>query len=108
MTSPFDFPTRVDDGKVRGRAVAHLRAKGVRLPTFQELAEPAGAPREIRARLDTIDPDTAHPANLYRVNWFNDLKRTGQVATPVFVELPRDASPASKRASCWRWVRPFR
>ena len=88
MTSPFDFPTHVDDGKVRGRAAAHLRAKGVRLPTFQELAEPAGAPREVRARLDTIDPDIAHPANLYRVNWYNDLKRTAQVATPVFVELP--------------------
>jgi cysteine synthase len=88
LTSPFDFPTRVDDAKMRGRAAAHLRAKGVRLPTFRELAEPAGVPREIRASLDGIDPDIAHPANLYRVNWYNDLKRTGQAATPVFVELP--------------------
>jgi cysteine synthase A len=88
LTSPFDFPTRVDDAKVRGRTAAHLRAKGVRLPTFRELAEPAGAPREVRASLDGIDPDIAHPANLYRVNWYNDLKRTGQVAAPAFVELP--------------------
>ena len=73
---------------MRGRAAAHLRAKGVRLPTFRELAEPAGVPREIRASLEGIDPDIAHPANLYRVNWYNDLKRTGLAATPVFVELP--------------------
>ena len=88
MSSPFDFPTRVDDGGVRARAVAHLRDKGVRLPTFEELAEPARAPGEIRACLAKVDPDAPHPANLYRVHWFNDLERTGQVATPIFVELP--------------------
>lgn len=88
MTSPFDFPTRVDDPKVRSRAVTHLRERGVRLPTFAELADPAGAPPEIQASLNAVDPDTAHPANLYRVNWYNDLKRTGQVPAPVCVELP--------------------
>ena len=51
MTSPFNFPTGVDDAGVRSRAVTHLRGKGVRLPTFRELAEPAGVPREIVGRL---------------------------------------------------------
>ena len=88
MTSPFDFPTRVDAAAVRARALAHLRDRGVRLPTFAELAEPASAPRAIRERLAKIDPDTPHSANLYRVHWFNDLQRTGQAATPLFVELP--------------------
>ncbi|MBX9588100.1 MAG: pyridoxal-phosphate dependent enzyme [Hyphomonadaceae bacterium] len=88
MTSPFDFPARVDDRAVRDRTVAHLRAKGVRLPTFQELAEPAEAPRTIRSELKGVDPDAPHAANLYRVNWYNDLKRAGQLAAPAFVELP--------------------
>ncbi len=88
MTSPFDFPTRVDAAAVRARAVAHLRDRGVRLPTFAELAEPASAPRAIREGLAEVDPDTPHSANLYRVHWFNDLQRTGQAATPLFVELP--------------------
>ena len=88
MTSPFDFPTRVEDAVTRRSAVAHLRGKGVRLPTFQEMAEPSSVPCDIRANLATIDADAPHPANLYRVNWFNDLKRTGQVAAPVFIELP--------------------
>jgi cysteine synthase A len=89
LTSPFDFPTRVGDAATRKRAVTHLRDKGVRLPTFQEMAEPSSVPRTIRAGLATVDADAAHPANLYRVNWFNDLKRTGQVVAPVFIELPK-------------------
>jgi cysteine synthase len=89
LTSPFDFPTRVDEAGTRRRAVAHLRDRGVRLPTFEEIAEPSSVPREISAGLGTIDADAPHPANLYRVNWFNDLKRTGQVVAPAFVELPK-------------------
>jgi cysteine synthase len=88
LPSPFDFPTGVDDAAVRKKALAHLRERGVRLPTFAELAEPANAPEDVRARLESVDPDAPHAANLYRVNWYNDLKRTGQVSVPLFVELP--------------------
>ena len=42
----------------------------------------------MRAQTACVGPDDPHPANLYRVNWFNDLARTGQVAAPAFVELP--------------------
>jgi cysteine synthase len=73
---------------VRRRAAAHLRSAGVRLPTFTELAEPETVPLAIRAGLAGVDPDAPDPANLYRVNWFNDMARTGQVAAPAFVELP--------------------
>jgi len=78
----------VEDAAARRRAVALLREKRVRLPTFDELAQPSRAPPAVRAGLVEIDPDGAHPSNLYRVNWFNDLGRTGQVSTPVFVDLP--------------------
>jgi cysteine synthase len=85
---PFDFPTRTDDKAVRARAVALLKDKGIRLPTFAELADAAAAPQGVRGQLASIGPDDPHPLNLYRVNWFNDLKRTGQVAVPVHIELP--------------------
>ena len=87
-TGPFDFPAAVEDAKVRAGAVALLKDKGVRLPTFAELAEPARIPRDVRDALARIGPDDAHPLNLYRVHWFNDLARTAQVATPVHIELP--------------------
>ena len=85
---PFDFPTRTDDKAVRARAVALLKDKGIRLPTFAELADAAAAPQGLRGQLASIGPDDPHPLNLYRVNWFNDLRRTGQVAVPVHIELP--------------------
>ena len=88
MAGPFDFPIRVDDPAARRSTVALMKSKGVRLPTFAELADPALAPNEGYAALADVDPDAAHPANLYRVHWFNDAKRTGRTATPVFVELP--------------------
>ena len=87
-SGPFGFPVKVEDSKARGRALALLKEHGVRLPTFAELAEPDLAPRPIRAALPAIGADDPHPHNLYRVNWFNDLDRTGQVTTPVHVELP--------------------
>ncbi len=94
---PFDFPVRVEDAAVRKRAIDRLKEKRVRLPTFAELADPASVPASIRASLKDIGPDDAHPANLYRVNWFNDLDRTGQVAVPVHVELPRALTGVSAR-----------
>ena len=60
----------------------------MRLPTFEELAEPEKAPRAVRDGLAGVDPDAPHPANLYRVNWLNDMARTGRCPVPAFVELP--------------------
>ena len=88
MAHPFEFPTEVADRTVRRRAAGHLKEAGVRLPTFEELAEPEKAPRAVRDGLAGVDPDAPHPANLYRVNWLNDKVRTGRCPVPAFVELP--------------------
>ena len=87
-SGPFDSPVRVEDAKARSRAVALLREKGVRLPTFAELAQPDLIAKDVRTALAKIGPDDPHPLNLHRVHWFNDLARTGRVATPVHIELP--------------------
>jgi cysteine synthase len=86
--SPFDFPTRVEDVAVRRQALQLLGENRVRLPTFAEIAAPQTAPVAIRAGLIDVAPDGPHPYNLYRVNWFNDLRRKGQVSVPHCVELP--------------------
>jgi len=86
--TPFDFPVRIEDPAVRKRAVTLLKEKGARLPTFAELADPTKAPSNIRKALSSIAPDEPHPYNLYRVNWFNSLDRSGQSAVPEYVELP--------------------
>lgn len=85
---PFAFPAKVEDKAVRKRAMALLREKGVRLPTFAELAEPNRTPADILAGLGKIGPDDPDPHNLYRVHWYNDAARTGLGTVPVHVELP--------------------
>jgi cysteine synthase len=87
-SGPLHFPVEVEDGNVRTRALGALKAKGVRLPTFAELADPGLAPKGVQAALGGVGPDDPHPLNLYRVHWFNDLARTGRMATPAHVELP--------------------
>ncbi len=88
QAGPFDFPTEVEDAKVRERALALLRDNGVRLPTFAELAQPDRIAKSLSAALANISADAPHPLNLQRVHWFNDLARTGSVGTPVHIELP--------------------
>jgi cysteine synthase A len=59
------------------------------LPTFAQLADSGKIPERIRTALAAVDPDAAHPLNLFRVHWFNrgpDRKR--QVAVPEHVVLP--------------------
>ncbi len=85
----FTPPVRIEDAAVRARTVALLREKGVRLPTFRELAEPETQPAGLVAKLAGVGPDEAHPLNLFRVHWFNDAKRTGRVTVPAHVELPK-------------------
>ena len=58
--NPFDFPTQVEDAEVRRRAVARARERKVRLPTFEEMADPSRAPEAVRQSLAAIDPDSPH------------------------------------------------
>jgi cysteine synthase len=71
------------------RAVTHLRAAKVALPTFAQLAEPARIPDAVRAALAGVDPDAADPRNLFRVHWYNDGARTGRAVVPEHVVLGR-------------------
>jgi cysteine synthase A len=86
VTAP-QLETAIADRGVYDRAVAHLRAAKVVLPTFARLSNPAHIPESVRAALGGVDPDAAHPLNLFRVHWYNDASRTGRVAVPEHVVL---------------------
>ena len=84
--------------EARARNVSALAARGVRLPTFAELADPChdgGHPRtpgrmgpRAGAALADVDPDAADPRNLFRVHWYNDASRRGLSPVPGHVVLP--------------------
>jgi cysteine synthase len=81
--------TTVADRGIYGRAVQRFRDAGIALPTFDELAEPGRIPPKVAAALASVDPDSPHPLNLFRVHWYNDRTRRGRVNVPDHVVLPR-------------------
>ena len=96
MTS-LGLERHVVDGDAYERAVGRFREAGILLPTFTQLATPSSIPATIRRALAGVKPDEAHPLNLFRVHWYNDSLRTGQVATPVHVVLPSEVTGVEAR-----------
>jgi len=88
---------QVVDREVYSRAVGRFGAAGILLPTFAQLAAPATTPARIRDSLAGVDADAADPRNLFRVHWYNDDERTGQVAVPVHVVLPGELTGVDAR-----------
>jgi len=80
--------TEIVDRDVYESVVARLRATRTVLPTFGELANPAGLPAATRTALAGVDPDAPDPRNLFRVHWYNDASRRGTAAVPEHVVLP--------------------
>jgi cysteine synthase len=78
----------VVDGAVYERTVKRFREAGVVLPTLSQLKDPSTIPAVIAGRLPAVDPDSAHPLNLFRVHWFNGPDRRGLARAPGYLELP--------------------
>ena len=78
----------IADRDVRAKAVERLGELRVALPTFSELADPGTMPKRQVGLLEGVDPEVPSAANLWRVHWFNDEKRTGRVDVPAYLVLP--------------------
>jgi len=73
---------------VNERIVAHFGEAGIALPTFEQLADPARIPTRIRDELASVEPDAAHPLNLFRTHWYNGADRRSTVRVPEHIVLP--------------------
>ncbi len=80
--------TEIVDRSVYENSLQRFREAGIVLPTFGELAEPAGIPDEVQARLADVDPDEPHPLNLFRVHWHNGPDRNLLTEVPEHLVLP--------------------
>ena len=85
---------RVVDEAALDRAVERFRQRGIRLPRFAELADPRAIDHSIVAG---VSPDEGHPANLFRVHWYNDSSRTGRAEVPEYLEVPGELSGVDAR-----------
>jgi cysteine synthase A len=79
------------------RTVGRLREAGVELPTFEQLAEPEKIPERVRRALADVEPDAAHPLNLFRVHWYNAADRRSTVDVPEHVVLPPELAGVDAR-----------
>ena len=70
------------------RTAEHFRRRGITLPTFAELADPSRMSASRVERLQGVGRDEPHPANLYRVHWYNDAEGAGFRKVPAHVVLP--------------------
>lgn len=78
---------RVVDNNALSRTVQYFRDRGIVLPTFAELADPAQISPSILERLETVDPDEAHPLNLFRVHWYNSRRFSKHARVPPHLVL---------------------
>jgi cysteine synthase len=70
------------------RTLRRFREANVVLPTLGQLKDPGTIPAAVKALLPSVDPDSAHPLNLFRVHWFNDASRRQVADLPGYLELP--------------------
>ena len=77
------------DAGVLDNTIARFADAGILLPTFAQLADPSRIPAVVAAALEKVDPDAAHPLNLFRVHWYNDAARRGRDRLPGHVILPK-------------------
>jgi cysteine synthase A len=85
------------DVSVDERIVGRFAEAGVALPTFEQLADPGKIPQRIRDELAFVDPDAAHPLNLFRVHWYNAADRRSTVQVPEHVVLPTELTGVDAR-----------
>jgi cysteine synthase len=78
----------VEDREIRARAIAHVRAHGVILPSFSQLAHPAPTKGALSGELTDAGPDEPHPGNLWRISWYNSADRKSRADVPGFIVLP--------------------
>ncbi|WP_018389531.1 pyridoxal-phosphate dependent enzyme [Ancylobacter sp. FA202] len=86
--NPFDLPSTVADASTYQRTVAHLRARGIVLPRFSELAAPATMPAGARAMAEAADKHAPDARNLFGLHWFNEAAKLAGRAVPAHIELP--------------------
>ena len=79
--------TQVTDKTAYEHAVQRFREQRIVMPTFAQLADPAGTPSGV---VGDADPDAADPRNLFRVHWYNADDRRGRAAVPAHLVLPTE------------------
>ena len=84
LEQQFGLADRTVDETSLANSIERFRERGISLPRFSDLADPATFDA---GRAGDADPQGADARNLWRVHWYNDLAG-GRVEVPDHVVLP--------------------
>jgi len=85
---PIELESDIVDRNVYERAVEHCRQAGITLPKISQLADPVAARAQIRAEVQSVDPDAPDARNLFRVHWHNSAGGKRLLEVPGHIVLP--------------------
>ena len=85
-----------DKEEVLAKAAAACRKRGVVIPTFAQLRDPALVPAAVRTRLKKTPMSAVDPVNLFRIGWHNDVE-TGLFGPANAVEIPKEVTGVDAR-----------
>ncbi|MDY5930967.1 MAG: pyridoxal-phosphate dependent enzyme [Candidatus Ornithospirochaeta sp.] len=70
--------------------VQRCKEKGITLPTFAQMKNPALIPDDIKEKLKDVGLWDVNPLNLYRINWHNEpVEKGGTFKGVNYIEIPR-------------------
>jgi cysteine synthase len=86
------------DEKVLDRTAALCRQRGIVIPTFAQMKDPATAPAFIRERLAHVGLWDIDPANLFRITWKNEpVASGGGFGAGNWIEFPPELTGVCAR-----------
>jgi len=94
------------DVERRERALQRVRERGIIIPTFAQMKNPALIPDQIKSELKNIGLWDVNPKNLFRITWKNEAKAAGGGFNGVnYLEFPPSLTgvPARIIALVGKW-----
>ncbi len=78
------------------KSAERCRQRGIVIPTFAQLRDPALIPQSVKRRLKGVGLWDVNPANLFRITWKNDLN-SGLYGGVNYLEIPREITGVKPR-----------
>ena len=94
------YPDRLE------RALTRVRERGIIIPTFAQMKDPASIPLKVREALHEVGLWDLSPLNLFRITWKNEPVATGgDFGSANYIELPSSltGTPARVIALVGKW-----
>jgi len=82
----------------RQKNIQRCREKGIVLPTYAQMRDPAKVPARFADELKGIGLWDVHPRNLFRVTWHNEpVEKGGRFGAVNYIELPSSLTGTKAR-----------